>query len=35
MAWLNKFSEQEKISFVVSVSADVESVPESVRQFVI
>ena len=35
MAWLNKFSEQEKISFVVSVSADVESVPESVRKFVI
>ena len=35
MAWLNRFSEQEKISFVVSVSADVESVPESVRKFVI
>ena len=35
MEWLNRFSEQESISFVVSVSADVESVPESVRQYVI
>ena len=33
--WVNRFSEQESISFVVSVSADVESVPESVRQYVI
>lgn len=31
MNWLDKFSEQEKISFVVSVSADPETVPESVR----
>ena len=35
MDWVNRFSEQEKISFVVSVSADVESVPESVRKYVI
>ena len=35
MDWLNRFSEQEGISFVVSVSADVESVPESVRKYVI
>ncbi len=33
MAWLAKFSEQEKISFVVSVSADPETVPESVRKY--
>ena len=31
MDWLEKFSEQENISFVVSLSADPESVPESVR----
>ncbi|MBR4549735.1 MAG: hypothetical protein IKO83_07450 [Oscillospiraceae bacterium] len=35
MDWLNRFSEQEGISFVVSVSADVESAPESVRKYVI
>ena len=35
MDWVNRFSEQENISFVVSVSADVESVPESVRKYVI
>ena len=35
MAWLAKFSEQEKISFVVSVSADLESAPESVKQYII
>ena len=33
MVWLEKFSVQEKISFVVSVSADPESVPESVRKY--
>ena len=31
MDWLEKFSDQENISFVVSLSADPESVPESVR----
>jgi len=35
MAWLEKFSDQEKISFVVSVSADLESAPESVKQYII
>ena len=33
MAWLEKFSDQEKISFVVSVSANPETVPESVRKY--
>ena len=33
--WVNRFSEQENISFVVSVSADVESMPESVKKYVI
>ena len=31
MNWLEQFSNQENISFVVSVSADPETVPESVR----
>ena len=35
VTWLEKFSDQEKISFVVSVSADPESVPESVRKYII
>lgn len=35
MAWLERFSNQEHISFVVSVSADIETVPESVRKHVI
>lgn len=35
MEWVDRFSEQENISFVVSVSADVESVPESVRKYMI
>ena len=35
VAWLSKASEQEKISFVVSVSADLESAPESVKQYII
>ncbi len=35
MAWLEKFSNQEHISFVVSVSAEPENVPESVRKLVI
>ena len=33
--WVNRFSEQEHISFVVSVSADAESLPESVRKYMI
>ena len=35
MEWLSKFSDQENISFVVSVSADPETVPESVRKYII
>lgn len=33
--WLVKFSESEKIEFVISVSADVESCPESVKPYLI
>ena len=33
--WVNRFSEQEHISFVVSVSADAETLPESVRKYMI
>ena len=33
MAWLNKFSEQEKISFVISLSADPATLPESVLKY--
>ena len=33
--WLAKFSESEKIEFVVSVSADVETCPESVKPYLI
>lgn len=35
VAWLEKFSDQEKIDFVVSISADPAAVPESVRQYII
>ena len=33
--WLVKFSESEKIEFVVSVSADIETCPESVKPYLI
>ena len=33
LTWLNKFSEQEKISFVISLSADPATLPESVLQY--
>ncbi len=33
--WLVKFSAEEKIEFVISVSADVESCPESVKPYLI
>ncbi len=33
--WLVKFAESEKIEFVVSVSADVESCPENVKPYLI
>ena len=33
--WLVKFSETEKIEFVVSVSADIETCPESVKPYLI
>ena len=35
VTWLVKFSNAEKIDFVVSISADPESAPESVRQYII
>lgn len=33
--WLEKFSEAEKIEFVISISADTEAVSEKVRKFLI
>jgi len=33
--WLVKFSEEEKIEFVISVSADVATAPESVKPYLI
>ena len=33
--WLAKFAEAEKIEFVISISADPETVPESVKQYII
>ncbi len=35
IAWLEKFSAAEKIDFVVSISADPSTVPESVRAYII
>lgn len=32
ISWLERFSDNEKISFVISISADPEAVPESVRR---
>lgn len=33
LSWLDKFSEQEKISFVVSLSVDSANLPESVLKY--
>ena len=33
LTWLNKFSEQEKISFVISLSVDPATLPESVLKY--
>ena len=33
--WLEKFSKSEKVEFVVSISADPESVSEEIKQFII
>ena len=35
LLWLDKFSEAEKISFVISVSADPATVSEKVRSFIL
>ena len=35
LTWLDKFSAQEKISFVVSISADPETVSDKVREYMI
>ena len=35
LAWLDKFSEQEKISFIISISADPDTVPDKVRAYAI
>ncbi len=33
LTWLNRFSEQEKISFVISLSVDPSTLPESVLKY--
>ena len=33
LTWLDKFSEQEKISFVISLSVDAANLPESVLKY--
>ena len=35
LAWLEKFSEQEKISFIISISADPDTVSDKVRSYAI
>ena len=35
LAWLDKFSEQEKISFIISISADPDTVSDKVRAYAI
>lgn len=35
LSWLEKFSEQEKISFIVSISADPDTVSDKVRSYAI
>ena len=35
LTWLEKFSEQEKISFIISISADPETVSDKVRAYAI
>ena len=33
--WLEKFSQSEKVEFVISISADPEAVSEEIKQFII
>ena len=35
LAWLEKFSEQEKISFIISISADPDTMSDKVRSYAI
>ena len=35
ITWLEKFSENEKISFVLSVTSDPEAVPETLKKYLI
>jgi hypothetical protein len=35
LAWLDKFSEQENISFIISISADPDTVSDKVRAYAI
>lgn len=35
VAWLNRFAESEKLDFVISISADPETMPEEVKAFII
>ena len=35
ISWLDKFSEAEKIEFVISISADPDAAPEALKKFVL
>ena len=35
LAWLDKFSEKEGISFVISLSADPDTVSDAVRKYIL
>ena len=35
LAWLDRFSAQENISFIISISSDPETVSDKVRQYII
>ena len=35
VAWLDKFSENEKVDFVISVTADPDAAPESIKSHII
>ena len=35
VTWLDKFSEEEKIEFYISISADPEAVPDTLKKYII
>ena len=35
LEWLDKFSENEKIEFIISISADAETVGENVKKYIV